>query len=159
MKILVLGNGQLGSALGDFASVDFNVFIASKEMLDITNQTALELVLGQINPDIVVNTAAYTNVDLAEQFASRCFEVNTVAAGKIADCLNASNIPLIHISSEYVYSDATSEFHVETEACDPSSVYGASKYFGELEIISRLSEYIILRASWLFSCNHDCFPR
>ncbi|WP_108507772.1 dTDP-4-dehydrorhamnose reductase [Polynucleobacter acidiphobus] len=161
MKNLVFGkDGQLGRAfqlaLGDSDSI----FIGRQEC-DLSNSRAILECLREINPDCIINAAAYTAVDKAEEEKEVAFAVNALALKAIAEYCAAHQKKLIHFSSDYVFDGMKSSPYVESDLCMPLSVYGKSKYAGELAIIEAFasqpmplgkasSYYSILRTSWVY---------
>lgn len=145
-KIFITGaNGQLGTALRlKYPNAQF----ADISELDITNR---ESVKGYdwSNVDILINAAAYTNVDGAETDEGRvaAWNVNASAVGNLASIAQKYNITLIHVSTDYVF-DGTNNPHSEHENFSPLSVYGASKAAGDL-LVSQLEKYYLLRTSWV----------
>lgn len=145
-KILIIGaNGQLGLALQaqypEAQTADINE-------LDITDKKSVES-YDWSNVDIVLNAAAYTNVDGAETPEGRvaAWKVNAEAPGHISHPVWRNNIIFVHISTDYVF-DGTKKKHVEDEAFSPLSVYGASKAAGDL-LVSQIDKHYILRTSWV----------
>ncbi len=145
-KILIIGaNGQLGLALKarypEAQTVDI-------DELDITDKKSVE-VYDWSKIDIVLNAAAYTNVDGAETTEGRvaAWKVNAEAVGHISHPVWRNNITFVHISTDYVF-DGTKKEHTESEAFSPLSVYGASKASGDL-LVSQVDKHYILRTSWV----------
>ena len=163
MKNLVFGkDGQLGRAfqlaLGDSDSI----FIGRQEC-DLSNSRAVLECLRAINPDCIINAAAYTAVDKAEEEKEKetAFTVNALALKAMAEYCAAHQKKLIHFSSDYVFDGMKSSPYVESDLCMPLSVYGQSKYAGELAIIEAFAsqpmplgkargQYSILRTSWVY---------
>ena len=145
-KIFITGaNGQLGTALRQYYT---KAKFADINELDITNQQSVEN-YNWSDTQIIINTAAYTNVDGAESPEGRIasWKVNATAVGNIAQVARQNNITLVHISTDYVF-DGTITPHLEDEPFSPLSVYGASKTSGDL-LVSTLQNYYILRTSWV----------
>jgi len=151
-RILLLGaGGQLGQeTIARAAAFNAEVLPRSREQTDVGDSAGLEAALRQTRPDIVVNAAAYTKVDKAESERDEAFRVNAIAAGFIADACAAADIPLIHISTDYVFDGAKSSAYVETDPTGPLGVYGASKLAGEKAIRERHKKHVILRTSWVY---------
>ena len=108
-------------------------------------------------PDLVINSAAYTNVDGAEDDESKALKVNADTPKVLAIACNQINIPLFHISSDYVFNGTKAESYVETDDTNPINSYGRTKLTGELAIQKMAKKYIILRTSWVFSKNSNNF--
>lgn len=157
MKVLVTGsNGQLGRSLNDCLQ-DKNrtsfLFKTSNE-LDITNEYQLKRFFENNKLDYVVNCAAYTNVELAEEEEEKCFLVNATAVKYLAEQCLLHDVILIHISTDYVFDGNKQTPYEETDATNPLNSYGRSKLKGEELIDSILNKYFIIRTSWLYSKDH-----
>lgn len=146
-EILIIGaNGQLGKAL---QAKYPKARAVDSDNLDITNQFALDN-YDWSNVKIIINAAAYTNVDGAETTEGRvaAWKVNAVAPGLLAALSGKHGITLVHISTDYVF-DGTKANHTETENFSPLSVYGSSKAAGDISVGLLRSSYYILRSSWV----------
>ena len=154
MKILLTGaDGQVGREFPDLVnSIDDAIELASagRNKLDITQKDKILEVVDSIKPDIIVNAAAYTAVDRAEEEFEKAFAVNRDAAENLAVICEKKHIPLIHISTDYVFDGEKPGEYVETDQVNPKSVYGQSKLEGEQRIQDILDRHIILRTSWVF---------
>jgi dTDP-4-dehydrorhamnose reductase len=144
--------GQLGRALSAVGPpLGWAVSLFDRSQLDITDQAAVVEALQNIDRGLVVNLAAYTNVDLAETEAEIAFAINAQGAGVIAAAAEAQKLPIIHLSTDYVFAgDAIAPYDEEAETL-PISVYGASKLAGEKAVRRANPQHLILRTSWLFS--------
>ena len=153
MKILVTGkNGQVGRSLMDQGeSYGFTMFGMSSAELDITNIRNVDSVISQIKPDLVINAAAYTAVDKAETDMKTAYAVNETGPKILAAACKKLDIPLFHISTDYVFDGKLEKPYKETDTVNPISVYGRSKLLGELTVRNFHSKHIILRTSWVFS--------
>ncbi len=155
IKILVTGSsGQLGLALQEeskgFDNKDF-VFLTRKE-LDITNKKSISDQLEEHYPDVVINTAAYTAVDKAENDKNTAFFINEKGVRNIAEECKSRNITLLHISTDYVFDGENNVPYKETDTVNPQTVYGKSKLAGELAIQEIAPpQFYIIRTSWLYS--------
>jgi len=154
-KIVVTGGGgQLAQCIGKHSSVlqDYEFLFLQKRDLDITSATDVSKLLGTFKPDVVINTAAYTQVDKAEQEQELAFLINAEAVKMLAHACYEHQVMLIHISTDYVFNGKSNIPHKENDLPDPQTVYGRSKYAGENEILkSALQNFFILRTSWLYS--------
>ena len=161
MRMLITGaNGQLGREIIDVSeSCDCNAQAPAEDDLDITEPDKIEHTIIHLNPDVVVNTAAYTQVDRAETEAALAFKVNKTGCTNLARVCAAHKIPLIHISTDYVFDGQKGAPYVETDPISPLGVYGRSKADGESEIRSILKEHIILRTSWLYGFHGHNFVK
>ncbi|NVK20915.1 MAG: dTDP-4-dehydrorhamnose reductase [Kangiellaceae bacterium] len=153
MNVLVSGaNGQLGLCLKDILdNKSVTAVYLGRHELDVTDKVACLKAIQHSNIDIWINCSAYTNVDLAEQEIEQAEKVNHFAVKNIAETCNEFNIPLIHISTDYVYDGTATIPYKEDSKTSPQSVYGRTKLLGELSIKSLLSKFIIIRTSWLYS--------
>jgi dTDP-4-dehydrorhamnose reductase len=153
MSILITGaNGQLGRELvrqGHAFNLALHAF--KRQELDITQPNQVNTIVANASPSLVINAAAYTNVDKAETEADLALEVNKIAPGYLARRCADRNIALIHISSDYVFDGIKGKPYYETDPIAPVGIYGQSKAEGEIAIRSVLKNHIILRTSWLYS--------
>lgn len=159
MRVLVTGaNGQLGWEMKKQSSEQsLEVIALEKKKLDITNLRQLRRIIKKYNPDILVNTAAYTSVDLAEKNKKEAYEVNHHAVKYLAEICKENSIFLIHVSTDYVFDGQKVEPYLETDEASPINTYGLSKKKGEEEIRGILSQHIILRTSWVFGVHGNNF--
>lgn len=155
-KVLVLGgNGQLGKCLASIVNnkrsknVDFHFF--SSVDADITNYIQIENLLHQHRPNFIINAAAYTNVDYAEQEKDKAFLVNACAVENLAKLSSKFGIKLVHISTDYVFDGTKKETYKEDDMVNPLNTYGASKLEGERQIRLYHDAHFIIRTSWLYS--------
>ncbi len=154
MKILVTGsNGQLGNEIrrliNDYPSFEF-LFTDVAE-LDITNEEAIDdLVLGY-KPAAIINCAAYTAVDKAEQDEKIAFLINSNAVGNLARVASKYNALLVHISTDYVFDGTGCRPYIEEDPTNPVSMYAKSKHAGEQHVQSYANKALIIRTSWLYS--------
>ena len=153
MKILILGSqGQLGRCLYDqFSQTDYDLIYHSRADTDIADFTETSENLIALNPDIVVNAAAYTAVDLAETHESLAYQVNHFAVDNLANQCEKIGSFLIHVSTDYVFDGTASRPYKEQDKTSPQSVYGASKLAGEIAIQRTDCRFLIIRTSWVFS--------
>ncbi len=154
MKILVTGsNGQLGNELRLLApSCPHDVFIFTDVAeLDITSETDVEQLVKEEQPAVIINCAAYTAVDKAEQEDNLAFLINASAVGNLARVASRHNVLLIHISTDYVFDGKGYKPYVEDDPTNPVSLYAKSKHAGEQQVQSYASQAIIIRTSWLYS--------
>jgi dTDP-4-dehydrorhamnose reductase len=152
-KILITGaGGQLGLTLKDVLPESDRVKYVSKMQLDITDFDAVRTFFEQFQPQVCINTAAYTAVDEAEKNPEAAFKINTEAVANLAKCCVEWKTKFIHISTDYVFDGEANSPYKETDKLNPQTVYGISKLAGE-EVIktSGLSDFAIIRTSWLYS--------
>lgn len=153
MNVLVTGaNGQLGSELrrlsGDSCS---NYIFTDVKELDITDQTAVRKAVADHNINVIVNCAAYTDVNKAESDPEKAMLLNAQAVRNLADAIRDNNGVLIHISTDYVFSGENNVPIKEDEPTNPTGVYGITKLEGEKEVARSGCKAVILRTSWLYS--------
>ncbi|MCH9752025.1 MAG: dTDP-4-dehydrorhamnose reductase, partial [Alphaproteobacteria bacterium] len=153
MKILCIGkSGQVAQALAErtaFAGVDCICF--GRPELDLLSAESIDAALGNTRPTIVVNAAAYTNVDGAESDQDAAHALNADAVRRLAEQCANRGLPLVHLSTDYVFDGSGVEPFSETDGASPLSAYGASKLAGEMAIREALSQHVILRTAWVFS--------
>ncbi len=163
MNILVAGaNGQLGSELKELektGSYDgFEFHFTDVDDLDITRKEQTEQFIKQHNPDTIINCAAFTDVDGAEDNQDAAFLVNDTAVGYLSEITAENNIQLIHISTDYVFDGRHYLPYKETDEPLPQSVYGRSKRAGEIKVLDNQAG-IIIRTAWLYSSYGKNFVR
>jgi len=152
MKILVTGkNGQLGSEIRSLKKRHHEFIYTDSKELDITNSSQLKLQLEKIAPDVIINCAAYTAVDLAEDESEKAASVNYTAVKNIVELCENKGIRLIHISTDYVFNGKENKAYIESDQTEPVNEYGCSKLKGEHAIIDSGVQAIIIRTSWLYS--------
>lgn len=161
MKILITGaDGQLGRELINQGQLKgFSVQAPSEDDMDITDLEKIDRCMAFHQPEVVINAAAYTQVDKAESEAALAFAVNTTGSANLARMCAKNKIPLVHISTDYVFDGQKGTSYLETDAISPVGVYGRSKAEGEIEIRSHLKEHIILRTSWLYGIHGHNFAK
>jgi dTDP-4-dehydrorhamnose reductase len=144
--ILFGSDGMLGHALHDV--FPYSRLITHGEV-DITDADAVMKIVRQLNPDTVINAAAYTDVDGCEDNKNHAFSVNGNGPGNIAVACNETGAMLIHYSTDYIFDGTKSEYR-EDDHPKPINVYGESKLMGEVNIAKNLDNFRIIRTSWLF---------
>ena len=161
MKLLITGaHGQVGSDLVTLAiAAGYIVSAASRSELDISQQSIVTSFLEDIKPDLVINAAAYTAVDKAEEEQDLAYAINRDGAKYLAIACARQNIPLFHISTDYVFDGTQAEPYKETDTPSPLGVYGNSKWQGEEAIREQLHDYIILRVAWVFGEHGNNFVK
>ena len=157
MKILLTGkDGQVGFALHKKLLSFGEVIATGRHELDLANPDAIKAFIDKTKPDMIINPAAYTQVDKAESEKSLAHQINAVTPQVFAEKASELNIPLIHFSTDYVFDGLKKEPYVETDQANPQSVYGQSKWEGE-EAVRQHEKHIILRTSWVFSSHGQNF--
>lgn len=158
-KILITGaNGQLGQALITSAPPNAEVVALGRGQLDITDRIAVVGRIQEIKPDWVINAAAYTAVDRAEQESDLAFAVNGQAPGYLAEALAKTGGRLLHISTDFVFDGQRSTPYPPAATPNPLNVYGESKLMGEQAVQDRLGETaLIVRTAWVYDATHRNF--
>jgi dTDP-4-dehydrorhamnose reductase len=154
MKWLIAGaNGQLGRCLQETLDAKGIDFIAlSSADLDVTNIGQVEKLAKSIKPDVVINAAAYTNVEQAEIDSDEAFKVNQSGAANLAIASRSVNAKLVHFSTDYVFAGNGNSPWQTNDLTEPLSIYGNSKLAGEVEILKEHPEKsLIIRTAWLYS--------
>lgn len=159
MKILVTGaNGQLGrefikcSNNQGFFCVGLN-----RDELDIQNISRIHKAIEKYEPDYLINAAAYTAVDNAETESDIAFSINETAVSHLAKACKDANIPIIHFSSDYVFSGNKTGLYSEKNIPEPLNIYGKSKLAGEYALQHEYEKFLIFRTSWVFSMHGNNF--
>ncbi|HWJ19368.1 MAG TPA: dTDP-4-dehydrorhamnose reductase [Geobacterales bacterium] len=160
MRILAAGwHGQIASAFMQIAPgrKDISAFAIGRPGLDICEPRSVERALGDIRPDVLINLAGYTDVDGAESEPELALALNSAGARLLAEAAARRDVPIIHISTSYVFNGHKKSAYVETDQTAPSTIYGQSKLAGEVEVQKANSKHIILRTEWLHSPFGRCF--
>ena len=160
MKTLLItgGAGQIGLELGrlDWGE-GVRAILPTRTELDIVSPASVSSLFARRDFDAVINAAAYTAVDRAEGDAGGAFAVNALGPALLADACRRAAIPLIHISTDYVFAGDKTAPYVEDDAVGPLGVYGASKLAGELAVQSAAPRSVILRTAWVLSAHRSNF--
>jgi dTDP-4-dehydrorhamnose reductase len=160
-RILVTGAyGQLGSEISRISDQSdiFTFLFTDIDTLDITDIQAVDKYMKEEQPDFVVNCAAYTAVDKAEQDKETAWRLNGIAPGIIAESCSRFSIKLIHISTDYVFDGTNYTPYTEEDPVRPQSIYGITKLEGE-RICQSITDSIIIRTSWLYSSYGNNFVK
>lgn len=151
MKILILGaNGHIGNYLSNYLKAEHEIIPLSKNDLDIREKDSVINMINSFSPDIVVQAAGISNIDYCEDHETESYSVNTLGTLNVAYACNSLDIPIVYISSGYVYGDSKETPYYETDKCNPINVYGKSKLAGEKLIRTICKKYFIIRTSWCF---------
>ncbi len=164
MNILITGcNGQLGNELAKNLNNGFTelgpipealrgaqVVCVDVQEMDITNYSAVVDLVEELNLDVIINCAAYTNVNGCETDSDTAFRVNALGARNLAMAAERFGAKLIHVSTDYVFVGDGTVPYTEWDLCNPQSVYGKTKYLGEEYVRDFCSRYFIVRTSWLY---------
>jgi dTDP-4-dehydrorhamnose reductase len=154
MRILVTGkSGQVVSALSAVgADLGHEIIAVGRPELELQDRESVLKAVAQAAPDAIISAAAYTAVDKAEDEADLAFAVNAAGAEAVAVAARKLDIPLIHISTDYVFDGKLPHAYVETDATGPTGVYGASKLAGEQAVLAEHGDNsVILRVAWVYS--------
>lgn len=155
--ILVTGaKGQLGKTLHKLSLSEsaFEWVFCDKATLDICQPQAIEAAFVQYAPDYCINTAAFTNVNLAEKNPQQAKAVNVTAVDHLVAACNQHNSCLLHLSTDYVFNGAQSHPYVESDATHPLNVYGKSKAEGEKIVLTQAHKGYVIRTAWLYAKSH-----
>lgn len=163
MKILLIGaNGQVGNELRQLLPALGDVVSAAVEgnqdlVIDLESRDSIVGAVRDVKPDLVVNAAAYTAVDGAEDEPELARQINTESVGVLADACKIGNAALVHYSTDYVFDGRANTPYREDASTKPASVYGATKLEGETAIRDSGVSYLILRTSWVYSTHGHNF--
>jgi dTDP-4-dehydrorhamnose reductase len=160
-RLLVIGrSGQLATALGETALPEgFQLVCRGRDQIDLARAGEARAAIMREQPALVINAAAYTAVDRAESEPDLVFAINRDGPAAIAEACQALTVPLIHLSSDYVFDGRKPAPYGEDDPVNPISVYGASKAQGEAAIRERLDAHLILRSSWIYAPTGQNFVR
>ncbi|WP_027060495.1 dTDP-4-dehydrorhamnose reductase [Mesorhizobium loti] len=154
MRLVVTGrDGQVAASLLEVgqARADVEVVALGRPQLDLARPETVIDAIAAAKPDIVVSAAAYTAVDQAEDEPDLAFAVNALGAGKVAEAAARLGLPVIHLSTDYVFDGSKGSAYIETDATAPLGVYGASKLAGEQAVAAASPRHLILRTAWVYS--------
>jgi dTDP-4-dehydrorhamnose reductase len=151
--ILVFGgNGQVGQELlRAAASRAITLRTLSRAEADIADSAAVAAALSRWQPDLVVNAAAYTKVDLAENDLDAARHDNEIGPAVLADACAAARVPMVHISTDYIFDGAKKNAYLESDPVSPINVYGSTKAAGEDAVRRLLKRHVIVRTAWVYS--------
>ena len=154
--ILVFGsNGQVASELKRLPGI----VAVGRPDIDFCNLASISDMIKGARPSVVINAAAYTAVDAAESEADVAHLINALAPGEVARVCRDLDIPLVHISTDYVFDGIKTRPYLPYDDCNPQGVYGASKRAGEEAIMASGCQHVILRTSWVFSRHGSNFVK
>ena len=154
MRILISGqHGQVSRALQRRLGSIGELIVLGRDQLDLLQPDRIRQQVQQVRPDLIINAAAYTAVDLAESEPATAFAVNAVAPGIFAEEALMLGIPLIHYSTDYVFDGTKIGPYDESDTANPLGVYGQSKLAGERAITEVQGQHLILRTSWIYSTH------
>jgi dTDP-4-dehydrorhamnose reductase len=149
--LLVGGNGMLASKIAVVAPPYYKVTSVDLPDFDMTDKAQVMTYVDELTPDVIINCAAYTNVDGCEKEIALAEQVNGVAVGYLAEAAKNVDAVLVHISTDYVFDGKKNALYHEEDPTNPQSAYGRSKLSGERELLSsRIEKFFIVRTSWLY---------
>ncbi len=161
MKVLITGaGGQVGWELQQTAPADVDIIPLQRADLDITDWSATASVMQKYQPDLVINAAAYTAVDKAEEEADKAYKINADGAANIARAAGDCSARLVHLSTDFVFDGCGSAPYQPKDEPKPTGVYGASKLQGERAVMAESSgRAVILRTAWIYSVHGSNFVK
>jgi dTDP-4-dehydrorhamnose reductase len=160
MKILLTGKtGQIGGELNNILKDMGELVSVGREQLNLSKINSIEPAVLDIKPDIIINAAAYTAVDKAEEEPDLAMTINGVAPGVLAEAAKKVGASLIHYSTDYVFDGRSNTPYREEDVTCPLSIYGESKLAGEKNIAEAGIPFLILRTSWVYSLQGKSFLR
>nr|WP_210147129.1 dTDP-4-dehydrorhamnose reductase [Shewanella sp. WXL01] len=160
IKVLITGKGgQLATELIKVFPNKFDVVALSSHELDIVDAESVERSIAAVKPAIVINAAAYTAVDKAEDNQQRAFDVNYLGSEHLAHACKVAGCSLIHVSTDFVFDGKKAMPYLVDDAPNPINVYGASKLRGERAITNVLEDAVVIRTAWVYSCSGNNFVK
>ena len=161
LQVLLVGSdGQLGYELQRSLPNDYGLMAVDRDRLDITNKQQIRDFLAENTPDVIVNAAAYTAVDKAEEEKELAWKINHQGAENLATVALAHKLKMVHISTDFIFSDAQATPYKTSDEAKPVSVYGDSKKAGEGVVLSILgTDALVIRTSWLYSAHGNNFVK
>ncbi len=161
MKVLVTGaSGQLGREVVElFLGLGYETYGYARDELDITDEENVRRVLHELMPDVVIHAAAYTHVDRAEDERVEAFRINIVGTRNIVVAAEQIGAKICYISTDYVFDGNRTRPYMEYDQVNPLSMYGKTKYGGEVIVQSLSSKYFIVRTSWLYGTYGNNFVK
>ncbi len=160
MRVLITGaHGQVGCELKRRAPAAFDVLALGSTELDIRDAGRTSTVLADLQPQLIINAAAYTAVDRAESEPEKAWAINCQGVENLAKSVEPLGIPVFHISTDYVFAGDSARPYRETDPLNPLGVYGASKLGGEKVLQATCPRHLILRTSWVFGAHGNNFVK
>lgn len=162
MRILITGcYGQVGSCLTEQLDNDNNITLLAldREHLDITSQEAVNEVVSDFSPTVIINAAAHTAVDKAEEEVELSYAINCDGPKYLAQAAQSVGAAIMHISTDYVFEGNKVGDYVEVDATNPQGVYGQSKLAGEIAVAEACEKHVILRTAWVFGEQGNNFVK
>lgn len=158
MKVLIIGSeGMLGHDLVDVLGIENEISTTTIDTLDITDIYKTIETVKEVNPDVVVHAAAFTDVDLSESKPDLAYKVNTIGTRNVAVACKEADSAMVYICTDYVFDGTKGSSYYEYDKTNPLSVYGKTKYLGEVYIRDVLNKFYIIRTSWLYGFHGPNF--
>ena len=158
MRVIVFGaKGQLGKALLQVFSEQHTVMGYDLPELDISDNSAVECAISQFQPDLVINAAAFTDVEKAESARADAFRVNEAGARNVASAASRQGVPVVYYSTDFVFDGEKRSPYEPDDSPSPLGVYAKSKHAGEQAVIATTSKYFVVRTAWLFGPGGNHF--
>ena len=158
MKIVIIGaGGRLGAALLQEYQEKYDIGGFNHATLDLANLDDVRGKLGAMNFDVLINAAAFTNVDASETERDRAFRINAEAPGVLAEICNEKDAKMIHFSTDYVFDGEKRAPYTEEDQANPISAYGESKFAGEKNVLAAEDGHLVVRVSWVFGPDRPSF--
>jgi dTDP-4-dehydrorhamnose reductase len=159
MRILLFGrDGQLGRELEHCLRRLGEVTLSDQADFDLTKTSKIPVFIEKIQPDVIVNAAAFTDVDAAESQDDLAYTINAIVPGVLAEEAHKRSSLLIHYSTDYVFDGQSSDPYTELDPPHPINVYGKTKLNGEIAVQNVGGSYLIFRTSWLYNMSSNSFP-
>ncbi|WP_339846536.1 dTDP-4-dehydrorhamnose reductase [uncultured Halopseudomonas sp.] len=160
MRVLITGaGGQVGYELVRLAPYGFEAHGFSSRELDITSPFQIKKSVEQLNPDLIINAAAYTAVDKAENEQDSAYAVNRDGVANLATIAESLGIPFFHISTDYVFDGGAQNAYKEDDITNPTGLYGLSKLAGEEILAATCFRHLVVRTSWVFGAHGNNFVK
>jgi dTDP-4-dehydrorhamnose reductase len=160
VRLLVTGrDGQVARSLAERAGIDIEVVRIGRPDFDLARPETIAPAIRAVRPDVVVSAAAYTAVDRAEEEPDLAFAVNALGAGAVAEASSGIGVPIVHLSTDYVFDGEADAPYGEDREPAPRGVYGVSKLAGERMVAEANPHHLILRTAWVYSPFGSNFVR
>ena len=158
IRIVIIGSGgRLGAALTRELAGKFDVVGFNHAQLDLTDAEQIHAKIDNLEFDVLINAAAFTNVDLCEKERGQAFQINAEAPRSLAEIAREKEAKLIHFSTDYVFDGKKREPYLESDPANPISVYGESKRKGEENVLAVQDRHLVVRVSWVFGPDRPSF--
>lgn len=160
MRVLITGcYGQVGHCLVQQLTGKAELLAVDREQLDITNEGAVIDAVAEFKPDVIINAAAHTAVDKAEEELELSYAINRDGPKYLAKAASKIGAAILHISTDYVFAGSKDGLYLESDETEPQGVYGKSKLAGEEAVIEACSKHVILRTAWVFGQHGNNFVK